>query len=63
MTTIALNTKESVTVSARHGQVELNMIQGFLAMTKRIDPTKARELARALNAAADQLLQPTTSEG
>lgn len=58
MTTITLSPKESVTVSAKHGQVELHMIQGFLALSKRITPQQARALAQALNAAADQLLHP-----
>lgn len=58
MTTITLSNKESVTVTAKHGQVELHMIQGFLALSKRIAPQHARQLAQALNAAADQLLQP-----
>jgi hypothetical protein len=58
MSTIQLSPKESVTVSAKHGQVELHMIQGFLALSTRITPQHARQLAQALNAAADQLLHP-----
>lgn len=55
MTTITLSPKESVTVSAKHGQVELHMIQGFLALSKRISIPHARALAQALLQACDQL--------
>lgn len=58
MTTIKLSDKESVTVTPRAGQVELHMIQGFLALSKRLHPTHARALAQAINDACDQLLQP-----
>jgi len=62
MTTISLSSKESVTVSAQHGQVNIHLIQGFLAMSKRITARQARELAQALNAAADQLLRQGVTE-
>lgn len=55
MTTIALSAKESVTVTARHGQVELHVVLGFLAHAKRLSVPHARALANALLAACDQL--------
>lgn len=55
MTTVKLSDKESVTITPKHGQVELHMIQGFLALSKRLSVTHARLLAAGINAACDQL--------
>lgn len=58
MSTIQLSPKESVTVSAKHGQVELHMIQGFLALSKRLPAPEARAIALAILDAVDQLHHP-----
>lgn len=55
MTTITLSSKESVTVTPRHGQVELHVVLGFLAHAKRLSVPHARALGNALLAACDQL--------